>query len=107
MTYPPLILTGPSDNRALTSLNVSSNNLTRGTLKPNGWADEKGYEARWGERDDHWETDMSGVATLADAIKNMRALTSLDISNQADKYGCGGLGAEGAKHLAEALKDHP
>jgi hypothetical protein len=37
----------------------------------------------------------------------MGAFTSLDISNQADEYGSGGLGAEGAKHLAEALKDHP
>jgi hypothetical protein len=36
----------------------------------------------------------------------MGALTSLDISNQVDKYGRGGIGAEGAKHLAAALKDH-
>jgi hypothetical protein len=36
----------------------------------------------------------------------MRALTSLDISNQVDVDGNGGLGTEGAKHLAEALKDH-
>jgi hypothetical protein len=33
-------------------------------------------------------------------------LTSLDISNQVDEDGDGGLGAEGAKYLAEALKDH-
>jgi hypothetical protein len=32
--------------------------------------------------------------------QDLRALTSLDISN-------GGLGAEGATYLAQALKDHP
>jgi hypothetical protein len=37
----------------------------------------------------------------------VRALTSLDISNQVNEGGDGGLGTEGAKHLAEALKDHP
>jgi hypothetical protein len=36
----------------------------------------------------------------------MGALTSLDISSQADWQGRGGIGVEGAKHLAEALKDH-
>jgi hypothetical protein len=34
-------------------------------------------------------------------------LTSLDISNQVDESGDGGLGTEGAKHLAEALQYHP
>jgi hypothetical protein len=49
-----------------------------------------------------------GGLHLADAIKDMRALTSLDISNQVDpSTGFGGLEAEGAKCLAEALKDHP
>jgi hypothetical protein len=43
---------------------------------------------------------------IANDISDMRALTSLDISNQLDQYGRGGIGAEGAKHLAEALKDH-
>jgi hypothetical protein len=52
--------------------------------------------------------DAPGFAQeLALGIKDNRALTSLDISNQGDEYGNGGLGAEGAKHLAEALKDHP
>jgi hypothetical protein len=36
----------------------------------------------------------------------MGALTSLDISNQVDWQGGGGIGAKGAKYLAEALKDH-
>jgi hypothetical protein len=47
-----------------------------------------------------------GPKAIANAIKDMRALTSLDISNQVDQRGWGGIGAEGAKHLAEALKDH-
>jgi hypothetical protein len=51
-------------------------------------------------------TDLSGVIALADVIPEMGALTSLDVSNQADEDGDCGLGAEGAKHLAEALKDH-
>ena len=51
--------------------------------------------------------DVSGVVALANAIPDMGAFTSLDISNQVDEDGEGGLGAEGAKCLAEALKDHP
>jgi hypothetical protein len=48
-----------------------------------------------------------GIIAIANVIKDMRVLTYLDISNQADKYGHGGLGAEDAKCLAGALKDHP
>jgi hypothetical protein len=44
---------------------------------------------------------------LAPEIAGNRALTSLDISNQADEYGGGCIGVEGAKYLAEALTDHP
>jgi hypothetical protein len=36
----------------------------------------------------------------------MGALMILDISNQVDRWGQGGIGGEGAKHLAGALKDH-
>jgi hypothetical protein len=60
------------------SLNVSSNNLTRGALKPNDWAG-KHYEADWGEEDVHWETDLSVVVALADAIKDMRAISSVNL----------------------------
>ena len=51
----------------------------------------------------------AGCAVLvANEISDMGALTSLDISNQVDEEdGKGGLGAEGAKCLAKALKDHP
>jgi hypothetical protein len=52
--------------------------------------------------------DAGDAVLIANDICDMGALTSLDISNQIDPYtGSGGLGAEGAKCLAEALKDHP
>jgi hypothetical protein len=47
-----------------------------------------------------------GGKMLAEALNGNQVLTSLDISNQADHYGKGGIGVEGAKHLAGALKDH-
>jgi hypothetical protein len=60
------------------------------------------------------ELDLSGkeinhldAIIIAALLPLNRALTSLDISNQVDKYGSGGLGAEGAKYLARALKEHP
>jgi hypothetical protein len=40
---------------------------------------------------------MSGVIALADAIPDMRAMTSLNLASN-------GLGAEGAKIVAEAIK---
>jgi hypothetical protein len=51
--------------------------------------------------------DDAFVKAFAPGLSDNGALTSLDISNQSDKYGNGGLCAEGAKHLADALKDHP
>jgi hypothetical protein len=42
---------------------------------------DKRYGVKWGSADDHYESDMQGINTLADAIKNMGALTSLDISS--------------------------
>jgi Ran GTPase-activating protein (RanGAP) involved in mRNA processing and transport len=47
-----------------------------------------------------------GALVVAEYLDGNGALTSLDISNQVDKYGDGGLSAEGAKYLAGALKDH-
>jgi Ran GTPase-activating protein (RanGAP) involved in mRNA processing and transport len=41
--------------------------------------------------------DTSGVIAIANAIPDMRALTSLNLSGN-------GLGAEGAEHIAEAIK---
>jgi hypothetical protein len=66
----------------LTNLNISSNCLTRGALKPNGWAKHgSDLGAKWGRDDDHYDTDMSGVTTLANAIKDMGALTALNLAS--------------------------
>ena len=43
------------------------------------------------------EPDFSGVVAIADAIPAMGALTSLNLADNE-------LGAEGAKHVAEAIK---
>ena len=50
---------------------------------------------------------MDGVGFakgIADGVSTNGALTSLDISKQVDEYGEGGIGAEGAKYIAEAIK---
>ena len=53
----------------------------------------------------YYKCDSPGFAQeLAIGVKNNRALTSLDISNQVNENGWGGIGAEGAKHIAEAIK---
>ena len=52
------------------------------------------------------DIDASDAKILAPAISDNEALTSLDISNQVDRFGDGGIGTEGAKYLVEALKDH-
>jgi hypothetical protein len=75
-------------------LNLANSKLGR-TLKPNGWTGGS-WEADWGERDDHWETDMKGIIALANAIPDMGALTSLNLSSN-------NLNAEGAKIVAEAI----
>jgi hypothetical protein len=79
---------GLKGNRVITELNISDNSL--------------------GMNSDY-SADTSGIIAIANAIPDMGALTSLDISNQVNKYGEGGLYllTEGAKCLAEALKDHP
>jgi hypothetical protein len=80
-------------NTVLKELDVSSNN----------WEVKDSASKRRKES----KGDGPGFAKeLAVGISNNGALTSLDISNQVDKYGNGGIGAEGAKYLAEALKDH-
>ena len=45
----------------------------------------------------------NGAMDIAKTIPTMGALTSLDISKQVDEYGRGGIGPEGAKHIAAAL----
>eukprot|EP00935_MAST-01C_sp_MAST-1C-sp1_P000186 g186.t1 len=82
-----------SANRALTTLNMSANKLTRGKLKANPHTSD----SYWVSQDSSYESDMSGVIALADGIKNNGALVKFDISSNC-------LCEKGTKALAEALK---
>jgi hypothetical protein len=100
---------GIRDNRALSVLNLASNSIGKVVL-PDGWKQTDYTE--WTHSDGSKVAanpggKPKGVVALANAIPDMGALTKLDISNQVDMFGNGGLGAEGAKYLAGALKDHP
>jgi hypothetical protein len=80
-----------TDNGALSSLDLSSCKLTRGTFHGrNGGMNPH-------EFDSNYDTDMSGVTALANAIKDMGAMTSLNLASN-------NLWAEGAKIVAEAIK---
>jgi Ran GTPase-activating protein (RanGAP) involved in mRNA processing and transport len=81
---------GVGANGALTSLNMSNNNLAS-WVGAEGWS--HGYHGDWsgnkfwkhtdGRRQDNkpGKPDVSGVIALADAIPTMGAMTSLNISN--------------------------
>jgi hypothetical protein len=97
----------PQDMGALKTLDFSKNSLTRGAL----------IAGMGGNSNHHYETDMTGMATLlgvrnsslphtyfvagiaavAVAVKDMGALTSLNLSSN-------NLKAEGGKIVAEAIK---
>ena len=64
---------GLKGNNLITELNIADNNLT------------------------YYGRDMSGIIILADAIKDMGALSKLSLNGN-------NLNAEGAKHIAGALK---
>jgi hypothetical protein len=51
----------------------------------------------WGSENHHYESNTEGIIALANAFPDMRAMASL---NLADNF----LQAEGAKHIAGALK---
>jgi Leucine-rich repeat (LRR) protein len=81
------IADGIKNNGEMTSLNISSNNLTQGALKPGkSGAYASHYEMDMtGNRSGSSESDLTvpffvGVIALADGIKNSEALTSLNIS---------------------------
>ena len=76
--------------RALTSLNISNNNLVPVPLPTTSSDTDTDGEDEGG-------FDFSGIQALADAIRNNRALTSLNLASNS-------LGAKGAKHVAEAIK---
>jgi Ran GTPase-activating protein (RanGAP) involved in mRNA processing and transport len=85
---------------ALSLLNLSSNGLTRGMLKKDNRSDydQKYLGDAWGSTDDHYESgDMQGVLILADAIKDMEAMSVFDLSKN-------DIGEEGAAHIAGATK---
>ena len=86
------------NNGALTSLNISNNKLTKGKLKkkPSWW--KESHHRTYGRDDDQYETDMTGITTLADGIKNNGALTSLNLAKNR-------LGAKGANQVAAALPE--
>ena len=86
----------------MTSLDISANGLGELVL-PEGWTkgwkeDYSGQEYKHtdGRKQKEHPGKPEGVIALANAIKNNRAMTSLDISANS-------LGAEGAKHIAVAI----
>jgi hypothetical protein len=104
---------GIRDSGAMMSLNASNNNLgaiVGWTYNPTHVRDYKHTHSD-GRHQQHLPEGEElgkpvGAIALVDAISDNGTLTSLDISNQVDEYGRCGIGAEGAKHIAGALKDH-
>jgi hypothetical protein len=77
------------DNGALTSLDISNNQLVGGNRrkqkeKPSWW-DESEHGGVFGSSDDHYHIipDIDGIIDIINAIKDMGALTKLDISGNA------------------------
>jgi hypothetical protein len=102
----------PSDNRAMTSLNISDNNIGE-LVYPNGWylnpryASSPNSEYKYKHNDGGKQDEDPGEAlvtgrpdgaiALAGGIKNNGALAKLDISKNS-------LCAAGAKAISEGLK---
>jgi hypothetical protein len=93
----------PQDNRAMTSLNISNTNIGE-LVPPEGWSNQySDRSGQWshtdGRKQPGWPAGSKplGVIALAEAIKNMGAMTSLNLVSN-------GLGAEGAKIVAKAIK---
>jgi hypothetical protein len=64
-------------NGALSFLNLANNSLMRGKMKPSDGSSAE----RWAKQDSSYETDVSGIVALANAIPDMGALTQLDVSS--------------------------
>jgi hypothetical protein len=69
------------NKRALTRLDVSSNNLVGEKGTGRYVTTDPQYSGDEGEEEEIMEPDFSGIFALANAIPNMRALTTLDISS--------------------------
>jgi hypothetical protein len=95
-------LSSGKDKGALSSLNLAANNLGELVL-PEGWSKEDDWgditykHADGREQKEDPGSKPEGIIALANAIPNMGAMTSLNLSNN-------DLGPEGAKHLAEGIK---
>jgi hypothetical protein len=110
----------------MTSLNISNNSLG-GLIWVDGWAPYNGKQFKFSrnvtgnyefenELPEGLPKQVSGIAPLADAIKDMRAMSSLDLSSNRiggchehydDQGGFGKYTAtpEGPKAIAVAIKD--
>jgi hypothetical protein len=95
-----------SGNGAMTSLNLASNRIGSEGAKHVAKAIKVSVLLWlfWYQLYAHLTSGSTAV--VCHCPQDMGALSYLDISNQVDSMGQGGLGAEGAKYLAEALKDH-
>jgi hypothetical protein len=71
---------GLKGNQVITELNIANNNFSK---------------------NEKWEDDMSGIVALADVIKDMGAMTSL---NLASNYICCNGNMDGIKAISSAVK---
>jgi Ran GTPase-activating protein (RanGAP) involved in mRNA processing and transport len=86
------------DKGALSFLNLANNSLMRGKIKPSD-----GSSAEWwAKQDSSYETNVSGIVALANAIPDMGALLRLDMSN--NEINCD-IHAEAAAVPGKALSD--
>jgi hypothetical protein len=69
------------DMGALLFLDISKCGLAKGTLRKDSRSKFSVDKSEWGSLDSHYESDMQGCIALADAIKVMGAMTSLNLAN--------------------------
>jgi hypothetical protein len=103
---PAAIANAIKDNGAMTSLDVSDNNLGA-LILPEGWECDKSasdwdsnkwiYKHTDGREQKGHPGKPEGIIALANVIPNMGAMTSLNLASNK-------LRAEGAKIVAEAIK---
>jgi hypothetical protein len=101
-----MIIPGTPGSGLLRSLNLADNNLGQIVegLLPDGWKSKDDDDAApWlriedgHEQDEHPNAKPEGIIAIANAIPNMSAMTSLNLSGN-------GLGAVSAKHIAEGIE---
>jgi hypothetical protein len=102
-SHPCILVIQPQDKGALTSLNISNNRI--GWLSvPDGWETKKdnGDYQVFKPPGGKWAKDAppgakaEGIIAIANAIPDMRALTSLNLASNI-------FGVEGAKIIAAVL----